>query len=247
VLSRAAYVFYKTRFTACLVLRRAWRWIRQYAELIAAVVLASATVALVIAAIVQHGDTVKAIDATNRLAGATEEYATASRRLADAAELSAKNAEVTANAAKTSAETAKEEYVANQRAWVAPMGMALNEAIEKDKPISFTLYYANTGKEPARNVAHTSASWGTPPVPAGHSWTELQVGGGDVCGEISSKEGMPTVYPSAASQYVWSSNTSFNADERYLRGDKVLIVKGCFCQATDKTGPLATLRTGPPR
>jgi hypothetical protein len=231
VLSRAAYVFYKTRFTTCLVLRREWSRARQSLELITAiftVVLAAATVVLGIAAIGQHADTVEAIEATNRLAGATEKYTTESKRLADAAELSAKNAEVTANAAKTSAETSQKEYVANQRAWIAPMGMVLDEAIEKDKTIGFTLYYDNTGRGPARNVAHISASRGVRPVPAGHGWTELQAGDDDICGEISSKEGMPTVYPSSTPQYFMSSNTSFSADDAYVQGNTVLIVKGCF-------------------
>jgi hypothetical protein len=231
VLTAAERLFYRTRFTACLVLRRAWSLIRRSAELITAtftVVLAVATVALVIAAIIQHNDTVKAIETTNRLAEAAENYAAQSRRLADAAELSARTSEKTANAATTSAETVREEYVANQRAWIAPMGMVLAEPVEKDKPIEFTLTYPNTGKEPARNVAHISASRGTVPPTAGHSWTEIKGGPGEMCDEISSEKGMPSVYPSATTTYFYTSNTSFNADNGYLQGNTVLIVKGCF-------------------
>jgi hypothetical protein len=115
----------------------------------------------------------------------------------------------------------------NQEA-IAPMGMALAEPIEKSKPIVFTLTYADTGREPARNVANISTSRGVPPPPPGHSWTEIQSGSGEVCGDISSKEGMPSVYPSTTIQYFMTGNTSFIPDEGYLRGDTVLIVKGCF-------------------
>jgi len=96
VLTRAGYFFYKTRFTARLVLRRVWSLIRRSAELITAtftVVLAAATVALVIAAIVQHIDTVDAIKATNRLANAAEDYAGEAKNLAKAAQRSVEIAE----------------------------------------------------------------------------------------------------------------------------------------------------------
>jgi hypothetical protein len=138
VRTRANYFFYKIRFTACLFLRRLWSLIRRSAELITAtftVVLAAATAALVIAAIVQHIDTVEAIKATNRLAKAAEDYATEAKNLAGAAQRSADVAE------------------GQQRAWIAPTSVVFAAPFADTEGIVVRVFYRNSGQQPALGVS----------------------------------------------------------------------------------------------
>jgi hypothetical protein len=140
---------YKTRFRAWLFLQRVWSWVRRNAELIAAVftaVLAAATLALVIAAIVQHADTVEAIATTNRLARAAEASAKENRRLASAGDRSAKSAEETLK-------TTRENFISTERPYVwltNDLGrLEFPHQPGQNGQVFWTWRYTNYGKSPA--------------------------------------------------------------------------------------------------
>jgi hypothetical protein len=152
VRTRAGYFIYKIRFTACLFLRRVWSLIRRSAELITAtftVVLAAATAALVIAAIVQHIDTVEAIKATNRLATAAEDYAGEAKNLARAARRSVEIAE------------------GGQRAWIAPTGVIFAVPFAETEGIVIRVFYRNSGQQPALGVIFNANTYALDAVRAG--------------------------------------------------------------------------------
>jgi hypothetical protein len=153
---------------------RRLRTLQSASELITALftfVLAVATTALVVTAIIQHSDSVKAIDAMNRFTQAAEDYATQTKIIASASKTSADTAHDQLSVMRGQLDVAEKSVVTVQRAFVVFKELTYsklpNYQATEPTGIRFIVSWENSGTTPTKHLL-TRLAWEvfTPDIPS---------------------------------------------------------------------------------
>jgi len=173
---------------------------------------------------------------------AVKDTLTETKRLVDAARIQANAAAASVKTAqdandlardsvKTSAESAQQTLVANQRAWLGPSHVKLDEAPVVGKQLNFSVVFHNTGKEPARNVASLIESGMIVPEEKVLSYENRVFQ--DKCLNLQERIDGQVVYPSTGfATAILSSFTEEMISEPVINGKRWLPIRGCFAYRT---------------
>jgi hypothetical protein len=126
-----------------------------------------------------------------------------------------------------------------ERAWLSPMGAILQQIIEEDKPISFDLFFQNSGKQPAFDVVFRQQN-AIIKAPPKTDWSGFVVDKNNTCEGLEPSVGALTVYPNnigpmGTSFRVFDSASGINpilANKPIADGTLTYYVRGCIAYKT---------------
>jgi hypothetical protein len=143
------------------------------------------------------------------------------------------------------AKTARDEYIANQRAWIGPTTAEITQPPISGQVISTTINYINSGKSPAGAGYYATArsftkkDWNAPP-PGAYACRALY-SVKDICMGITDYNATTVVWPNISSG-VYGLSTPADADsfpDQFVRfnddlkaGDAIFVLIGCFVYNT---------------
>ena len=126
---------------------------------------------------------------------------------------------------------------AQQRAWIAPHHAIISSKMQAGENFVYSVEYGNIGKEPATNIVINQAEEAIPFDIKLGSWETIfakaKVTKYD-CNSFRPNPGGFVVYPSIAPERTYGVDTRklLPDESEVLRGDKILLVKGCFGYVT---------------
>jgi hypothetical protein len=120
--------------------------------------------------------------------------------------------------------------VASNRAWIEPSELRILSGLRPGEPLSYSLNYANIGKEPALNVVIQSYPGTVEPRPHNDLWYARFPGRNKTCVTAQPTDRGLVVYPSNTPKHetTYTSDEPPPDSEAVLAGDKVLVIEGCI-------------------
>jgi hypothetical protein len=140
-------------------------------------------------------------------------------------------------ATKQSIDAEKALILAN-RAWLTPVGLALDEELQTGGPLNYTVTFGNVGKEPAIDFV-AQEDWGIVDNPRGDSLYKIFPRSTlkDVCRRTGASASGGIQYPSGLRDYKYRvSTTALEITRDVERGAKVVFINGCFAYRTFDKG-----------
>lgn len=129
---------------------------------------------------------------------------------------------------KEQTDIARETLISSQRAWLAPMNVAIEAPYANGNEMKFVVYYQNVGREPAINsrwairLLSVIASPLNPPSDLGSS-------NADLCKIAEVSQSRTSNYPSDAAQYkLYYSRTMKEPIGKIISGNEIAYIEGCF-------------------
>lgn len=139
-----------------------------------------------------------------------------------------------AKAAVEQAKSSEKSLISAQRAWVGPRSAKLSAEPAIGKPLEITIDYQNSGRDPALDVIWTLQPLLSTAADDSNGTLGKQIAQYmQACKSTSQWAGGNVVYPTTSgfggSGYILFTKSNPNVvDESLVKGDKILIVQGCF-------------------
>jgi hypothetical protein len=143
----------------------------------------------------------------------------------------AKASQQAADAATKQSQNAEKALIEAQRAWVGPQNASFASEPGVGKPIEITVQYQNTGREPALSFIYFATPFSvTTEDDSNGTLVQTLLNYMNACKAYREWTGGSVVYPSTGfSSYNLNVTTKDDfVDEPATKGDKVIIVQGCF-------------------
>jgi hypothetical protein len=142
-----------------------------------------------------------------------------------------------ADAALRQATNSERTLIQSQRAWVGPRNAAFTAEPSVGKPIELTIEYVNSGREPATAVVSSADAFAVSEDDNSNGTLGARIEEYlNACRNTNKWQGGSVVYPTTSGfggGYTLSSKTNDNlVDEAVGKGEKVVIVHGCFLYLT---------------
>lgn len=140
---------------------------------------------------------------------------------------------------KSMADDSRKNLIATNRAWIAPVSVALTSPLKSGEKIKYKLTYQNTGHQPAEEVVFQADDSDVRSAPI-EKW-DLASNPTDyiqqpTCVGLKRRQalhpGWPFIYPSSEPIYTVHFETAQKATIEMERGEAVQLVKGCFVYKT---------------
>lgn len=142
---------------------------------------------------------------------------------------------IAADAATKQSENSDKALVQAQRAWVGPQNATIAAEPAVGKPVEITIQYQNSGHEPALGFVYSVEPFlFTPSEDANGTVGTRILNYMNACKNAKEWKGGSVIYPSVGfSAYNLNSKTNDDfVDEDFTKGEKLLIVQGCFVYRT---------------
>jgi hypothetical protein len=139
--------------------------------------------------------------------------------------------------AERTADDARQALVVANRAWLSPESAQISSPINTKDMLSFTVYYYNTGKEPALGfAAQEDHAWSVPAPKPNASWFTVfnKSSINDICAGTSSDTEI-TKYPTGQLQQYHITMDHPLTDD-IISGRRVLLLHGCFAYHSPVSG-----------
>jgi hypothetical protein len=127
----------------------------------------------------------------------------------------------------------------SQRAWVSPIGGRLTAPLQKDRAVHFAVFFLNTGREPAVDVASRIQNSTIDAYdPQTTDIRTIKVPDNTSCSNLSTEKGSVLIAPSpqgTATILIFDSihgDPPLYVDDKIVNGTKFYVLRGCLVYKT---------------